>query len=140
MVNPSWRDRLPTLSLRLTADAFVQCRVTAEIKTLVRALAKREQVTASALIKQLLQVVLRSSAAAGFPRLEEPQRSSRDMRLYVRLNPNDRLLLRQRAAARGMPAATYESRSPRSFGVMPSRHELGKAHLYGDFRTGDSAG
>src|SRR5438874_10758309 len=48
----------------------------------------------SALIKQLLQVVLRSSAAAGFPRLEEPQRSSRDMRLYVRLNPNDRLLLR----------------------------------------------
>jgi hypothetical protein len=29
------------------------------------------------------------------------------MRLYVRLDPTDRLLLNERAAARGMPAATY---------------------------------
>jgi Bacterial mobilisation protein (MobC) len=91
----------------MPADAFIQCRVTPEIKTLIRALAKREQITESALIKELLEVVLRSSAAKGFPKLEALQRTSRDMRLYVRLNPNDRLLLSERAVARGMPSATY---------------------------------
>ena len=91
----------------MPADAFIQCRVTPEVKTLIRALAQREQITESALIKELLEVVLRSSAAKGFPKLEELQRSSRDSRLYVRLNPDDRLLLRERAVARGMPSATY---------------------------------
>lgn len=90
----------------MATDAFIQCRVTPEIKALVRTLAQRDQITESALIKQLLEVVLRSSAAAGLPRLEL-QRSPRDMRLYVRLDPDDRLLLHERAAARGMPAATY---------------------------------
>src|SRR5437660_1137392 len=91
----------------MPADAFIQCRVTPEIKTLIRALANREQITESALIKELLEVMLRSSAAKGFPKLEELQRTSRDTRLYVRLHPNDRLLLRERAVARGMPSATY---------------------------------
>ena len=90
----------------MAADAFIQCRVTPEIKALVRNLAQRDQITESALIKQLLEVVLRSSAAATLSRLEPP-RSPRDMRLYVRLDPTDRLLLNERAAARGMPAATY---------------------------------
>jgi hypothetical protein len=105
----------------MTADAFIQCRVTPEIKTLTRALAKREQITESALIKELLEVVLRSSAAKGFPKLEELQRTSRDMRLYVRLNPNDRLLLRERAVARGMPSATYVAVLVRSHlrGLVP---------------------
>jgi hypothetical protein len=90
----------------VAANAFIQCRVTPEIKALVRALARRDQITESALVKRLLEVVLRSSAAAGLfgP---EPQKARRDMRLYVRLDPNDRLLLNERAAARGMPAATY---------------------------------
>jgi len=91
----------------MPADAFIQCRVTPEVKTLIRALAQREQITESALIKELLEVVLRSSAMKGFPKLEELQRTSRDSRLYVRLDPNDRLLLRERAASRGMPSATY---------------------------------
>lgn len=90
----------------MAADAFIQCRVTPEIKALVRTLARRDQITESALIKQLLEVVLRSSAAAGLSRLES-QRSPRDLRLYVRLDPDDRLVLNERAAARGMPSATY---------------------------------
>jgi len=90
----------------MAADAFIQCRVTPEIKALVRTLAQRDQITESALIKQLLEVVLRSSAAGGLSILE-PQRAARDVRLYVRLDPTDRLLLIERAAARGMPAATY---------------------------------
>jgi hypothetical protein len=90
----------------MATDAFIQCRVTPETKALVRTLAQRDQITESALIKQLLEVVLRSSAAGGLSRLE-PQRAARDVRLYVRLDPTDRLLLKERAAARGMPAATY---------------------------------
>jgi hypothetical protein len=35
------------------------------------------------------------------------QRALRDVRLYVRLDPNDRLLLNERAVARGMLVATY---------------------------------
>jgi hypothetical protein len=46
----------------MPADAFIQCRVTPEMKTLVRALAEREQITESVLVKQLLQVVLRTAA------------------------------------------------------------------------------
>src|SRR6202049_4341753 len=95
-----------TRLLPMAADAFIQCRVTPETKALVRALARRDQITESALVKQLLDVVVRSSDAAGLSRME-PERAPRDMRLYVRLDPNDRLLLNERAAARGMPAATY---------------------------------
>ena len=91
----------------MAADAFIQCRVTPEIKALVRTLAQRDQITESALVKQLLEVVLRSSAAAGMTELEVRRKAPRDMRLYVRLDPNDRLLLNERAAARGMPSATY---------------------------------
>ncbi|MGO9594788.1 MAG: plasmid mobilization protein [Steroidobacteraceae bacterium] len=96
-----------TRLLPMAADAFIQCRVTPEIKALVRALARRDQITESALVKQLLEVVLRSSAAAGLSRMEPERSSPRDMRLYVRLDPDDRLLLNERAAARGMPSATY---------------------------------
>ena|SRR5207302_7439084 len=39
---------------------------------------------------------------------------SRDARLYVRLRPEDRLLLRERAAARGLRGATYLSVLARS--------------------------
>jgi Bacterial mobilisation protein (MobC) len=91
----------------MAADAFIQCRVTREIKALVQTLARRDQITESAVIKQLLEVVLRSSSVAGFPRQDASQRNHRDMRLYVRLDPNDRLLLNERAAAHGMPGATY---------------------------------
>ena len=80
----------------MAADAFIQCRVTPEIKALVRMLARREQrITESALIKQFLEVVLRSSAAAGFVLNWRRKRTPRDMRLYVRLDPNDRLLLNE---------------------------------------------
>ena len=49
----------------MPAEAFIQCRVTPEMKTLVRALAEREQITESALVKELLQVVLRTASVRG---------------------------------------------------------------------------
>jgi len=91
----------------MKADAFIQCRVTPEMKALVRRIAQREQITESALVKQLLDVVLRSSVVEQLPPVEE--RVTRYARISVRLEPGDRLLLRERAAARGLPNATYAS-------------------------------
>ena len=92
----------------MPADAFIQCRVTPEMKTLVHALAEREQITESALVKQLLQVVLRTAALQGFPKLDALDRPNRDARLYVRLEPDDRQLLSATATQRGTPSATYD--------------------------------
>jgi predicted DNA-binding protein len=93
----------------MVAEAFVQCRVTPEMKTLLRVLAEREQITESALVRQLLEAMLRRSALEGFPKLEALEKVSRDARLSIRLVPDDRILLCKTAAARGMPSATYVS-------------------------------
>lgn len=93
----------------MAADAFIQCRVTSETKALLRALADQQQITESVLIKRLLEMMLRSAPTLGMPASDPMARAGRDARLYVRLDPNDRLLLRERAASRGMPAATYVS-------------------------------
>jgi hypothetical protein len=93
----------------MAAPPFVAARVTPEMKTLLRVLAEREQITESALVRQLLEVMLRKSAAEGFPKLEAPEKVNRDARLSVRLAPEDRILLSGRATARGMPSATYVS-------------------------------
>lgn len=93
----------------MAAVPFVAARVTPEMKTLLRALAEREQITESALVRQLLEVMLRRSAIEGFPRLDALEKVSRDARLTVRLDPDDRILLCQRATARGMRSATYIS-------------------------------
>jgi hypothetical protein len=93
----------------MAAEAFVQCRVTAEMKTLLRVLAEREQITESALVRQLLEVTLRMSAREGFPKLDAMERVSRDARLSIRLAPEDRVLLSDRATGRGMRSATYVS-------------------------------
>jgi hypothetical protein len=93
----------------MAAEAFVQCRVTAEIKTLLRVLAEREQITESALVRQLIEVMLRMSAKDGVPRLGALEKVSRGARLSIRLAPEDRILLGDRATARGMSSATYIS-------------------------------
>ncbi len=93
----------------MAASAFIHLRVTQETKLRLRALALREGQTESALLKQLLGVMLRS---VGDAVLSEPKRDDgglRQARLTVRLQPSDQVLLRDRAAARAMPAATYVS-------------------------------
>ena len=91
----------------MAAVPFVAARVTPEVKTLLRALAEREQITESALVRQLLEVMLRRSAIEGFPKLDALEKVSREARLTVRMEPDDRMLLCQRAAARNMRSATY---------------------------------
>jgi hypothetical protein len=52
----------------MPAEAFIQRRVRPETKTLVHALAERVQITESALVKEMLQVVLRIAALQGVPK------------------------------------------------------------------------
>ena len=61
----------------------------------------------SALLKRLVELNLQSTHLAGTDIPRSPANAARSARLYVRLRPEDRLLLRERATARGMPAATY---------------------------------
>ena len=109
----------------MAAEAFIQCRVTSETKALIQALADRERITESVLVRQLLEVVLRTSAVSGIPRLEVTERPNRDTRLYVRLDSNDRLLLKERSAARCVPPATYVAALVRSHlrGITPLLNE-----------------
>src|SRR6202163_3654365 len=93
----------------MAAPPFVAARVTPEMKTLLRVLAEREQITESALVRQLLEVTPRMLAKEGFPKLDALEKVSRDARLSVRLATEDRILLSGRATARGMPSATYVS-------------------------------
>jgi predicted DNA binding CopG/RHH family protein len=105
----------------VTADAFIICRVTSETKARVRALAEREGINESRLVKQLLDVVLRTSTLEERPAPTTPENMSRDARVNVRLAPEVWRLLRERARARGMPSATYVSSVVRThlLGVAP---------------------
>ena len=117
----------------MSADAFIQCRVTSETKALIQALADRERITESTLVRQLLEVVVRTSAVSGMPPPEVTGRPNRNTRLYVRLDPSDRLMLKERAAARCVPPATYVAALVRSHlrGIAPllkeERHALDRA-------------
>jgi hypothetical protein len=93
----------------MTASAFIQLRVTQETKLRLRALAKREGRTESALLKQVLGVMLRSVGDEVLSETGRDEGGIRQARLTVRLQPSDHVLLRDRAAARAMPAATYVS-------------------------------
>jgi antitoxin component of RelBE/YafQ-DinJ toxin-antitoxin module len=93
----------------MSANAFIQCRVTSETKALIQAVADRERITESTLVRQLLETVLRASTAGVDPGLDPPAKVSREARLSVRLAPDDRVLLTERAGARDMAAATYVS-------------------------------
>ncbi len=93
----------------MAAEAFIHLRVTQETKSQLRALAQRENQSESALLKQLLGVVLRGVGDEA-PAPREPDGSAnRQARLSIRLQAGDHLLLRERAGARSMPAATYVS-------------------------------
>jgi len=91
----------------MAGDAFVRCRVSSETKTLLQSIADREQITESALIRQLLDTLVRTSATADAVTGKPGAPELRGERLSIRLAPDDRLLLSERATARGMPAATY---------------------------------
>lgn len=101
--------------------ALIACRVTSETKARVRRLAERDGITESALLRQLLDVVIRT-AGLDDPTIAVPDEVNRDARVNVRLEPEDWRLLRERARARGMASATYLS-------YVARRHLRGAAPL-----------
>jgi hypothetical protein len=94
----------------VNADQFIVARVSSETKVRLRVLAERQQLSDSAFVRRLVEVVLLQAGLS--PILTESPtgaRSLRGTRLMIRLRPDDQILLRERAAARGMPPATYVS-------------------------------
>jgi hypothetical protein len=90
----------------MTQDVWIKSRVSPELKARFRALAAREGRSESGQLKWLLQRAVdapEERVAGTVPPLTEV----RDARLWVRLNVEDRRLLRERANARQLPAATY---------------------------------
>ena len=97
----------------VAATRFLKTRVSPDIKYRVQQAASRQLITESIWLKRLVIQALSEPARSNTGELGsagsvEPS-SARDSRLYVRLRHEDRLLLRERAAARGMAAATYVS-------------------------------
>lgn len=93
----------------MAAEAFIHLRVTHETKSQLRALARRKNQSESALLKQLLGVVLRGVGDEAPVAREWNESANRQARLTIRLQASDHLLLHERAVARSMPAATYVS-------------------------------
>jgi hypothetical protein len=88
--------------------------VTRETKERFAAVARQQGLSDSALLKRLVELMLQSASAADLGTPGGRDRTARDSRLTVRIRPDDQLLLRERAAARGMAAATYVSVLTRS--------------------------
>jgi hypothetical protein len=108
----------------MAAAQFLKTRVSSETKERVHALAEQQLITESVWLKRLVTAVLRDAPGddSGSARggrlgsttsrnavLEPDGEEAPGMRVCIRLRPDDRLLLRERASARGMPSATYVS-------------------------------
>ena len=97
----------------MTGSTHLSTWISNEAKQRFAAAAARQRLSESALLKRLVEQML---ASAGIDDVAEPVAAldPRDARVTVRLVPEDRALLRERAAARSMPAATYVSALVRS--------------------------
>jgi hypothetical protein len=93
----------------MAAGSFIQCRVSPTMKAALRAVAREQQLSESALIKRLIDVMLRPATLTPTEFVADAERRSRPARLYVRLTPGDQALLRERACARALAPATYAS-------------------------------
>jgi hypothetical protein len=81
--------------------------VNRETKIRFASVARHQGVSDSALLKRLINTMLQAGNATDGVAAEGP--AGRVSRLSIRLRPDDQILLRERAAARGMPVATYVS-------------------------------
>jgi hypothetical protein len=82
--------------------------VSDHVKRRLSAVAACQGISESAVLRRLVEQMLASSGLeVSVPALA--QADTRAARLTIRLMPDDRLLLRERAAARSIPAATYVS-------------------------------
>ncbi len=83
--------------------------VARDTKERFAAVARHQGLSDSALLKRLVDLMLQTAAGGEAVTVPVAGRAARDRRLTIRLHPADQPLLRERAAARGMPLATYVS-------------------------------
>jgi hypothetical protein len=93
----------------VNATELLKTRVTPDTKRIIRALAQRQQVTESAWLRRLIEVTLQTAGASCSDDTDLEKISIRATRLTIRLVTEDQLLLKARASARGVAAATYVS-------------------------------
>jgi Bacterial mobilisation protein (MobC) len=105
----------------MAADSFIQCRVSAATKEALREAAERQQLSESALVKRMIDLMLQTAAPVAVTAVPSDNQPTRLARLYVRLRSGDWMLLRERAAARCVAPATYVSNLIRAHvrGVSP---------------------
>ena len=93
----------------MVANQIIAARVPAATKARLKSLAAKRGLSESALLKDLLELTLSGPDVSPPSNTERAATVVRRARLYVRLRPDDQLLLRERAAARRMAPATYVS-------------------------------
>jgi predicted DNA binding CopG/RHH family protein len=92
----------------MTGSTHLSTWVSNEAKQRFATAAARQSLSESALLKRLVEQMLATAEIDDIAKLNA-RPDPRDARLTVRLVSEDRALLRERAAARTMPPATYVS-------------------------------
>lgn len=90
----------------MPADAHISFRVTSETRARLQSLAALQGITDSAFLRQVLYLALRGSEPIEGPAPPPADPVGRN-RLSVCLSGDDRRLVKERAAARGMASTTY---------------------------------
>lgn len=108
------QDRQPAAAwfkvLNMHGSTHLSTWVSAETKQRFGELARQAGISESSLLRRMVELTLHGTQVAEAGAfLSSPAKVSRDARLYVRLRPEDHLLLRERASGRGIAAATYVS-------------------------------
>ena len=83
--------------------------VSRETRERFAAVARYQGLSDSALLKRMIELTLQSADPASTMRAVATDATARASRLTVRLRPDDQVLLRERASARGMAPTTYVS-------------------------------
>jgi len=104
----------------MATNPCVQCRIDPQLKVRLQVLAVQRGLTESGLLKRLVIGAVGMAPANDASVLAVEPVGPR-ARVYVRLRPGDHVLLRERAAGRGLGSATYVSMLVRAHlrGVSP---------------------
>jgi Bacterial mobilisation protein (MobC) len=98
------------MSLTMSDGTQLKTWVTREMKERFAAVARYQGLSDSALLKRLVDLMLRSTNPTSYDAsITADPEATRSTRLTVRLRPEDEALLRARAATRTMAPATYLS-------------------------------
>jgi hypothetical protein len=94
----------------MAANPHIAFRVSPETKAALHALAQQRNLSDSAFLQKLVELTVLQHAGVTEAQLAAPvEPCARGARVYVRLRPEDHLLLRERAEGRGLATATYAS-------------------------------